>query len=149
MPSSSFRQASGFVPGPTGNVLVDVLSRCGTDRWFYRPERVASPSGTVLAPSRLAMTGSGLELEDPNARPVPISYSDTGMSLRDLVGRWETEGFSGRAWQVDGLVGLAAPAYSDSLIISGGESCVRPLAEELSLEAYAVARRHPLPALVS
>ncbi|HLZ37176.1 MAG TPA: hypothetical protein VKP64_05325 [Mycobacteriales bacterium] len=61
---------------------------------------------------------------------------------------WCTVGFPGWAWSGDGRVGIAAPPYADSLVVSGPADLVVPLTTS-GLEAFPVSRHHLLPPMTS
>jgi hypothetical protein len=59
--------------------------------------------------------------------------------LSEIAEQWTRDGFAGRAWTADGQVGIAAPPYADSVVVSGPrELGVRLLAADL--EAFPLAR---------
>ena len=59
--------------------------------------------------------------------------------LAEISRPWTRNGFAGRAWTADGRVGIAAPPYADSVVVSGPrELGARLLAADL--EAFPLAR---------
>ncbi len=69
-------------------------------------------------------------------------------TLAELMATWSKDGFPGWAWSSDGRIGIAAPPYADSLVVSGPADLVLPLATS-GLEAFPVSRHHPLPPMTS
>lgn len=66
------------------------------------------------------------------------NWSGSGR-LQDIADRWTRDGFAGRAWTAEGRVGIAAPPYADSVVVSGPrELGARLLASDL--EVFPLAR---------
>ena len=75
----------------------------------------------------------------------PIAHFPTHEgSLSSISAFWTTSGFPGRAWTSDLRIGLAAPPYADSVVISGPVELQQRLITS-GLEAFPVSRQEPDP----
>jgi hypothetical protein len=68
-------------------------------------------------------------------------------TLVEISAGWTTTGFPGHARSDDGLVGIAAPRYADSVVVSGPDRLGQRLLNS-SLEAFPVGRSEPNPITV-
>ncbi|UER54026.1 hypothetical protein HJG43_05045 [Kineosporiaceae bacterium SCSIO 59966] len=64
--------------------------------------------------------------------------------LDELVHRWGSAGFSGRAWAPEEEVVIEAPRYADSLILTAERSVLEVLMRE-GLEVHPVSRARDIP----
>ena len=141
-PPRRYRRACGLVPRQVCDVLVEVLGDGAPGPWSWQPDPVTAGSRVALGPPALspvapavdavATVGAGVH---PAVVPAP---------LEDLAASWSTAGFSGHAWSSDLRVGVAAPPYADSLVVSGPVEVTTRLLGS-GLEAHRVARHAPLP----
>lgn len=83
----------------------------------------------------------------PAAGPAAVQTVMTG-TLTELMTEWSGNRFPRRAWSGDGRVGIAAPPYAGSLVVSGPLHLVLPLTTS-ELEAFPVSRHRPLPTMTS
>jgi len=118
----------------------------GDGRW--EPPAYEAPSGRMSADMLLALRRVLAGVAGPDATwrsrsPIASSRTSEG-SLEAISASWTTSGFPGRAWTSDLRIGLAAPPYADSLIISGPAGLRQELITS-GLEAFPVSRREPDP----
>ena len=154
-PRRRYRPSTGLLSPAVAQLLVESLSPAdlANDRWLTEWTRPAPGGAQPLLPPALAagdavaVAADGGPATGPTVRPMPDPRARR-TSLAAIAATWTVVGFPGRAWRHDGRVGLAAPAYADSLIVSGPVEVTARLVRA-GLEAYAVAPRHPLPTLVA
>lgn len=72
---------------------------------------------------------------------------EVGYSASHLGDLWTVHSFPGQIWSDDCGVGLASPAYADSIIVSGPAALIQQLNAN-GLEIFRVAPNHRLPAMV-
>lgn len=130
-PDRVYHPAAGILPGDFGALLLRALpDRVRDQQWHAERHLVLSTSGVVLARPSLGTaetTSSETTSSDvvggsgespPAARPAAVQAVTTG-TLTELMTAWSGNRFPGRAWSGDGRVGIAAPPYPDSLVVSG------------------------------
>lgn len=82
--------------------------------------------------------------DQPMAAAQHIPATHQSGTFATLSANWVRRGFTGRAWTQAGPVGIAAPAYADSLIISGPKK-LRAILVGSELEVLPVDRKAHLP----
>lgn len=152
-PARRYRPSAGLVSAFVAQRLVDVMQRNdpAPDLWFTEWRRPGAGDGRTLVPPALSMPDSARRAssgdESASGHPaVPGNDVPVG-ALAAIAPQWAVDGFPGRVWRSDGTVGIAAPAYADSLIVSGAEQIAARLASS-DLEAYPVDPWRSLPRLV-
>ena len=125
----------------------------GRVSWFALTEFPGTggfePSAIFLSPAGrfdeftrsvlLEAIASVLPVHAPWTSPSPAAMAGT---LAEISAGWTTTGFPGHARSDDGLVGIAAPRYSDSVVVSGPDRLGQRLLNS-SLEAFPVGRSEP------
>lgn len=96
----------------------------------------APPAGRFDARTRAVLVST----IDSVAGPVAWRTDRSGSGrLAEISRQWTRNGFAGRACAADGRVGIAAPPYADSVVVSGPKELgARLLAADL--EAFPLAR---------
>ena len=116
----------------------------------WEPPWYEAPGGRMSADMLRTLQQILTEVAGPDVRwrsSSPIASLSTGPSegsLGAISALWTTSGFPGRAWTSDLRIGLAAPPYADSVIISGPAELRQQLTTS-GLEAFPVSRRAPDP----
>ena len=116
----------------------------------WEPPWYESPSGRMSADMLWTLRRVLARRAGPDATwrsRFPIAAASTRTSegsLGAISALWTTSGFPGRAWTADLRIGLAAPPYADSVIVSGPAELRQQLITS-GLEAFPVSRRAPDP----
>jgi hypothetical protein len=141
-PPRRYSRAAGPLPQQVTDVLLRILDdeQAGRSQWLSRPDPVTEGRAVALQPPALTQAGT----PPASALDGGVQWISRPSSLRTLTTRWSTAGFSGHAWSQDQRVGIAAPPYADSLIVSGPAEVVTDLIDS-ELEAFPVARSAHLP----
>jgi hypothetical protein len=154
-PSRRYRPASGLVPESVITRLTKALQPDDDkDFWITMPpDPVGSRARQDLQPTTLATPGpirghGRRRPSQPDLTSGSAPATQPVGALAAIARRWAVDGFPGRAWKQDQSVGIAAPRYADSLIVSGPSHIATHLAAS-GLEAYQVDAGHLLPRLVS
>jgi hypothetical protein len=131
--------------------VVSELSGTGGDRRDsgFSPAPGSADTGTIAAVID-ALERTGYDATRWNALVDPVfdgPSSVTTYSLNELARRWEAHPFPGRLWCENPEIGLASPAYADSIIVSGSAELIEQLRAN-QLEIFRVAASHPLPMMI-
>jgi hypothetical protein len=154
VPPARYRRAGGLVPVEVLDQLVGALETdpAGRGGWHHVPDPVTAGRAAPLLRAELeepvlGEAGPTDAAGRPGTGPQDPAAPLRG-PLRELACTWATRGFSGRAHSADGRLGLAAPAYADSLVVSGPARVVDALTGSPGIEAHRVSRHGLLPDLV-
>lgn len=119
----------------------------GDGRW-EPPTRYEAPSGRMSSDMLRTLQRILAAVTRPNViwrSDSLIAHSSASVgSLNAISESWTTSGFPGRVWTSDLRIGLAAPPYADSVVISGSADLQQALITS-GLEAFPVSRREPDP----
>ena len=124
------------------------LTELPADGGWEPPVRYEAPSGRMSEDMlrtlrRILLEVGGHHVTWRSESPIAHLARHEG-SLGSISAAWTTSGFPGRAWTSDLRIGLAAPPYADSVIISGPAELQHRLITS-GLEAFPVSRREPDP----
>lgn len=129
-------------PPQDGRVSWFALTEFPGTGGFEPDEIFLAPGGRFDQTTRsllLEAMASVLPVDTAWTSPSPIRLNGT---LSEISIGWTTTGFPGKARSDDGLVGIAAPRYADSVIVSGPARLANRLLS-CGLEAFPVRRSDP------
>lgn len=128
-----FEHPAGRVPAETLAALAVALQTVQADRSWVQDGLDDTAVAVTLTPA-----------DQPLAVAHHVPATRRSGTFTHVSANWARQGFTGRAWTETGPVGVAAPPYADSLIISGPMK-LRDVLVACQLEVQPVTRKAHLP----